>query len=472
MTIHMRGYFKKMKKIGIFFVTLGLLGGCITQPIADQNESVKDLAPEKWTATSDSQKPSDNWLRDFNDPRLIELVREVEENNFGLEAANQRANAAQAASRIARSLKYPTLGANLTSGKQQSRLATFNFQKIETDSHTLTLGSQWELDIWNRLGQGHAAALAQHEATQLDYEALRLSLAGQVAKAWFNTLEAKTQFQLAQDSASSFEANQKTLENRYQKGLVSAFELRLIRAQAASSRAAQEGRRTQLDQAIRQFEVLLGRYPSAQLHTEADLPLLVRNPPAGLPSDLLARRPDIRAEERRLAAIVAGDKATQRNWLPSISITANTGTASNQLSDLLDDNFSIWSIFGELSAPLFQAGKLKAERNQSDALKLAQIAQYKNTVLIAFQEVEIALAAEEALMRYEEEVALAATENQKAEQQSWKLYERGLINITNVLDSQCRAFDSQSQLISIKNQRLQNRINLYLSLGGGFLTSP
>ncbi len=467
----MRDKVSRTKPIGFLFTILGLLAGCVSQPVANQNKSVEDLTPEKWTATSDSQNPSDNWLEDFNDTRLIELVREVEENNFGLEAAKQRAKAAQAASRIVRSLKYPTLGANLNSGKQQSRIATFNFQEIKTESHTLTLGSQWELDLWNRLGQGHAAAVAQYEASLFDYQALRLSLAGQVAKAWFNTLEAKTQFQLAQDTASSFDTNRKTLEKRYQKGLVSGFELRLIRAQAASSRAAQESRRTQLDQAIRQFEVLLGRYPSAQLQANSDLPQLEKETPAGLPSDLLARRPDIMAEERRLAAVVATDKSIQRNWLPSIALTASTGTTSNQLSDLLDTDFDIWSLFGDLSAPLFQAGKLKAERDQSDALKQAQIAQYKNTVLTAFQEVEIALTAEEALKHLEEEITVAATENQKAEKQSWKLYERGLIDITSVLDSQRRAFDAQSQLISTKNQRLQNRINLYLALGGGFLSS-
>jgi NodT family efflux transporter outer membrane factor (OMF) lipoprotein len=458
-----------MKRMGFLFAITGLLSGCVTHPVENQTGSVRDLTPETWTTTSDAQKTSDNWLEDFNDPRLIELVREVEENNFGLEAAKHRAKASEAASRIARSLKYPTLGANLTSGKQQSRIATFNFQKIETQSHTLTLSSQWEIDLWNRLGSSHAAALAQYEASQLDYEALRLSLAGQVAKRWFNILEAKTQFQLAQDTASSFDTNRKTLEKRYQRGLISGFELRLIRAQAASSKAENERRRIQLDQTKRQFEVLLGRYPSAQLQTEGDFPRLEKDAPAGLPSDLLGRRPDIRAEERRLASAVAADKSTQRNWLPRIVLTANGGTASNQLSDLLDSDFSIWSIFGDLSAPLFQAGKLKAERDQSDALIQTLIAQYKNTVLTAFQEVEIALAAEEALKRFEEEVAVAATENQKAEKQSWKLYERGLINITSVLDSQRRAFDSQRQLISIKNLRLQNRINLYLALGGGFL---
>ncbi|MBL4576328.1 MAG: efflux transporter outer membrane subunit [Opitutaceae bacterium] len=467
----MKQTFKRMKQTGVLLTSLSILSGCITHPVENQNEAIKDLIPQTWTTTSETQTTSNHWLEDFNDSTLIELVHEVEENNFGLEAAKQQVKAVEAVSRISRSLRYPTLGVNLSSGKQQSRIPSFNFQKIETESHSLTLSSQWEIDLWNRLGNAHAASLAQYEASLLDYEALRLSLAGQVAKGWFNILEATAQFQLAQDTASSFDANRNTLEKRYQRGLISGFELRLIRAQAASSRAEQERYRIQLDQTKRQFEVLLGRYPSSQLQTEGDFPRLEKNAPVGLPSDLLARRPDIMAEERRLAAVVAQDKSIQRNWLPRIALTANGGTASNQLSDLLDSDFSIWSIFGDLSAPLFQGGRLKAERDQSDALRLAQIAQYKNTVLIAFQEVETTLAAETALKRFEKEITVAAIENNKAEKQSWKLYERGLINITSVLDSQRRAFDTQRQLISIKNLRLQNRINLYLALGGGFLTA-
>ena len=135
---------------------------------------------------------------------------------------------------------------------------------------------------------------------------------------------------------------------------------------------------------------------------------------------------------------------------------------------MLDSDFSVWSIAGDLGANLFAAGRLKSERVQSQAQAESQLAQYRSTVLTAFQEVENALSSEIDLSLLREESAIAADENQKAEDLAWEQYDKGLVDITTLLDAQRRADESASQLISIQNQRLQNRINLHLALGGDF----
>ncbi len=452
-------------------LTLGLVcASCASHNASRQSEtypSDKETLAQWSTPTSDTD-PIENWISIFSDPVLTKLVQEAHENNFGLEASAQRANAAAAVARISGSLRYPSLGINLRSNRQKT-LANFAPPKtIIGETHSLNLSSQWEIDIWQRIGKAHAASIAQSKASQWDYEALKLSLSGQIAKAWFDATEAKIQYELAATSAHSSETNLKTLEKRYKRGLAEAFALRLTRAQAAATQTAALNRRSQMDARIRILETLLGRYPNAALETPATLPELTETPPASIPLHILQRRPDLRAGASRLDAFFLQDKATQRNWLPSISLTGSGGTLSNEFSNLSDSDFNIWSLAGNLAMPLFQAGRLKAERKRSEANYHAQLAQYKNTALQAFREVETALRAEVDLRELEAAAKIAATESAKAEEQSWSLYERGLVTITSALDSERRALEARSQLLSIRNRRLQNRINLHIALGGDF----
>ncbi len=450
-----------------------ILSGCASRPIESQADYASSLTPDSWLSSSSTELVADDWLQEFKEPELGSLINEALVNNFGLESLLNQVDAAEAASRIVASSRFPQFNLGLNSGKQQNRFITLDIpglgsNAVTSESHALSLGTSWEVDIWNRIGRNEAASIAQYEALQKDLEALRLSLAGQVAKAWLNAIEADQQYDLARETAQSFNTRLDSIERRYQRGLTAGFDLRLVRAQTATTRAAIQNRKSQRDASIRLLENLLGRYPSGKLEPQASLPELVESIPPGLPSDLLSRRPDLVSEERRLASALAQKEATQRNWLPRLVLTGSSGTTSNQLSDLLDEDFSVWSIFGDLSTSLFTAGRLKGERDQANANLKAQIAQYQAAVLNAFREVETALSADQDLADLEQEVALAAMENSKAETQAWDQYEKGLIDITSALDTQGRAFDAQSQLLSTRNQRLQNRVDLHLALGGGY----
>ncbi len=445
-----------------------LIAGCATAPVKPQSVSLPGIDEEFELETHSEEEPSSRWAQRFGDETLNDLIAEALEANIGLEAAEANARAVEAAARISGSLRYPGVSLGLNSARQQSRFSFLNFQEIETESHSLTLGSQWEVDLWGRLRKSHASGLANLEAAQADVAALKLSIAGQVAKSWFNVLEADQQWRLGMDSSASLERKLASLERRYERGLVTSLDLRLTRAQAASSRAIAQQRKTILNSSKRALEILLGRYPSASRESEQALPQIDENVPSGLPSSLVARRPDLYAAERRLAASLAQSDAAGRNWLPQLNLTGSTGTTSDQLKDLLDTDFSIWSLAGDIATNLFAAGRLQAERDQAKALAEVQLAQYRSAALGAFQEVENALASESDLAQLTEDTALAAYENQKAEDLAWDQYERGLIDITSLLDAQRRSDESASQLISIQNQRLQNRIDLHLALGGDF----
>lgn len=454
----------------IFAITASALTGLLfascqnTAPPQSPPE-IDDFAPPAWSNASGSRTTA-SWLSSLGATQLEALAQEAEAQNLGLESAYQRSRAADAASRISKSFRLPSFSASLRSSSSQNMASFTPPSSIGSDSHSLGLSARWEIDLWNRLGLEARSAEAQYRASQYDFQAFRLSLSGQVARSWFAAIEASLQRQLAEASAVSFATNLETLEKRYSRGLVDAFDLRLTRAQAAGSRATALSRRSQMDAMLRNLESLLGRYPAAELELANELPALAESPAAGIPSKLLARRPDILAEQNRLLAALSLEKAANRNWLPSLVLTASDGTVSNRFSDLLDQDFNVWSIAGDLSAALFQSGRLKAQRAQLNANQLGQLASYKDTVLNAFREVETALRAEADLRELEEAARLSAEENQSAERQAWQLYERGLVDITAVLDAERRSFNARSQLISIQNQRLQNRINLHIALGG------
>ncbi len=445
-----------------------LFGGCATAPIESQRIDLPGIEEPLALEEIPTLEAPVLWIRQFGDETLNALVAEALVANIGLDVTKANARAAETAARISGSNRFPGLSLGLDSARQQSRFSFLGFQQIEIESHSLTFGSQWEIDLWGRLNKTHASGLAQWEAAEADVEAMKLSLAGQVAHSWFNTLEADLQWRLAQDSARSLEQKLSSLERRYERGLASSLDLRLTRAQSASSRGIVTQRQMALGNAKRGLETVLGRYPSASQNSAQALPVVNAPLPADLSSLLIARRPDLLAAERRLAASLARSESVSRNWLPQIRLTGSLGTTSDEFANLLDSDLSVWSLASGLTAPIFSAGRLKAERQQARALSEVQMAQYRKIALDAFREVENALSAESDLEQLQNQTALAARENGKAEDLAWEQYQRGLIDITSLLDAQRRSDDSASQLISVQNQRLQNRVQLHLALGGDF----
>ncbi|NDV60905.1 efflux transporter outer membrane subunit [Puniceicoccales bacterium CK1056] len=453
------------RKIILIVAVAMLSAGCV-QVTPPGEETLSVTVPQGWGTGSVSGSPADGWIESFGDEGLSAVMAEALSGNLQLQAALSRLEQAEALARIEGADRWPDLSLSGSASRQMSNNLIDPPVRTRSDRFGLDAVVSWELDLWGRVRARALAANADAEAAQADYAALRLSIASRVANAWFATIAARRQEALALETVTSFEANLTTVQERFERGLSPALDLRLTRANVANARATQALQKRLADSSARQLEVLLGRYPSATVSVSDELPVLLEPVPAGLPSELLLRRPDILGSANRLMAADARLKESKRALLPAIRLTGSYGRASNDLDNILKDSFDVWSLLGNITAPLFQGGRLRANVDRSDARLNESVANYRDTVLTAFREVESALAGEAYLQQQLEALQVSVEESTGAQELAEERYERGLVDIITVLESQRRAFNARSAYISLQNELLQNRLALYLALGG------
>lgn len=435
-----------------------------------------DLAtPANWTASTPAGGIADDWWRDLGTTRLDSLITQALAQNYDLKGTATRLAQAQAQAKAAGAPLLPQLSGSGNGSKRKQNFVGFPIPgsagqvlSSTSTSYGVNLNLSWEVDLWGRLRAGTQAAIADAQAAEADWAGARLSLAAQTARAYFAAVEAGRQVELAHATVENYRVSTEQIQRRYRRGLRSSLDLRLGRSSLAAAQATLEQRRQQQDISLRQLELLLGRYPSASIVVGSELPAVNGAVPAGLPADLIARRPDLIAAERRLAAADRRLVRARRALLPSISLTTSTGRSSSALGDLLDGDFSVWNLVGNISQPFLQGGRLRAGVDQAAGAAEGALFGYAQSALRAYGEVETRLSAEGFLADQEQALATAATEATAARVLAEERYARGLSNLITLLESQRRAFDAQSRLLSIKRQRLDARVNLYLALGGGF----
>ena len=439
--------------------------GCHQIPAEMDHPAADVTHPEMWSALGEaSPSGAQAWLTSFTDDRLPALVEQALAANHSYAAATARLAAAAELARIDGATRWPTLDANLNGSRSRGSPGVYG------NNFSASLNIGWEVDYLGKLGDRRLAAEAELGASAADFEATRLSLVANVARAWFELLEAEAQRLLAEQTLNSFESNLRIISDQYEAGLSSALDLRLLRANVASARATLASRQQTRDGAGRLLEVLVGDYPANALTVSSDLPDLTGPPPAGLPSELLFRRPDVIAAEWSLEAAALRASAARKALFPSIRLTSQTGGArgSNALQGLLDGGNTVWTLAGGLTAPLFRGGALRAASAQQKALARAALSNYRQTALTAFQEVESALAAEGFLQEQEAALRLASEESDAAEALAWERYQKGLSDIVTPLEAQRRAVNNRQGVLTARKQRLRNRIALHLALGGAF----
>jgi NodT family efflux transporter outer membrane factor (OMF) lipoprotein len=448
----------------VVLIAAALLSACSHKP---EKEAPLVLAPPAaWhTPKHATTPPSDPWLKDFNDPELEKLVAEALTNNPDLRTASARIGQALAEARLSGATRLPAADVGLLAQRQRTGPTSgYNY----LNNYQLGLNLSWELDLWGRLANQIQAAKARTKASAADYEAARLSLAAQVSKAWFNLKEARAQSDLALKTARAYRKNLQTLKARYESGLGDSLELYQLRTEVANAEASLEARRRASQQAARTLELILGRYPAAELKSNTDLPTLKGSIPAGIPAEILERRPDLQAAKARVKAAEKTVSAKRKAWLPAISLTGSGGTASLQFEDLMDSSFKVGNILGNLTLPIFQGGRIKADVLRAKSLLTQAEATYHNTALRAFLEVENSLSAEGFLKSESQKLKLANRQAQAAEDLAWERYQNGTLDFINVLNTQRAAALARSRFLNIHNQRLQNRIDCLLALGGSF----
>ena len=466
-------------RAGGLIAPLLIAGGCATAPIEDHPALGGDV-PAAWTARDDTGgRPAPAWWADFGDPGLDEVVDAALRQNYDLQAAASRLEQALADSRIAGADLQPQLQVGLNGSQRKQNFIGFPIPGAEDrvlstvfTNYGVSLDLTWEADLWGRLRAGARAALADLQSRAADLRAAQLSLAGQTTKAWFAIAEAGQQLRLAEASVDSFRASAEQVRERFEQGLRPALDVRLALSNLATAEALREQRGQQLDAAVRQLEVLMGLYATGSIAMPADLPPAPAVIPGGLPAELVRRRPDVVSAERRIAAARQRLRVAQRDLYPRISLTASTGTATGELKDLIKRDFGVWTLLGNVIQPLLQGGRLRAAVDRAEARAAEELAVYANTALQAFSEVETALAAEEYLVQRERYLAVSAEESRAAEIIADDRYRSGLDNYITVLESQRLALQAEGDLIAARRQRLENRVDLYLALGGGFDQAP
>jgi NodT family efflux transporter outer membrane factor (OMF) lipoprotein len=448
-------------------------GGCLSSPEA-QTETLEVTVPAQWEAAASGEAfEPQAWVEDFSDPQLEALLEEALAHNFSLMAAAARRDAAVAGTVAARSSLWPTLGleGSYNESSRQVGVDGGTSNDINTTSYGLSGRFAWEIDLWGRLRNGYRADLADAEAAQAEFEATRLSIAANTARAWYTAVEARLLLELAEQTLEAFLENERTVEEGFERGIGGALEVRLVRANVASARSAVEGTQRNLADALRAVELLLGRYPAAEIAVARTWPELTATVPAGLPTDLLLRRPDVVAAERNLAASQQRSYEARKAMLPNLTLSLSGGTSAASLGDITDlDAAQVWSQVWSLSQPLFQGGRLRAEAERNEALERQAVANYTQAVLVAFGEVEDTLDEQASYARDHAMTRLAAEESIEAGNLAWERYEAGLADIITALDADRRSINAQQALIQVTHRRIQSRINLYLALGGGFLS--
>ncbi len=428
------------------------LGACATPTESSPRDAGLEL-PATWSGAPDAPtgEPPDAWWSGFGDARLDALVDEALEHNRDLHAAAARVEAAVARARIAGSDLWPQLALNGSGDRSRSVFVNFPFgttgsgpPDITATTYRASLDLTWELDLWGRIRAGKLAAESDVEATGADLRAARLSIAARTASGWFACVEANEQLELARASAQSFRRTADQVRQRFDAGVRPALDLRLALADADAADALVERRRRERDAALRELQILVGRYPDAALEPGADLPAIDAPVPAGLPSELLERRPDLVAAERRLAAADARVGEARANLYPRLSLTASGGATSADLQDLTDLDFRIWSLGANILAPLFEGGRLRANVDLQDALRKEAIARFAASVLQALREVESALAAGQMLATEVQRRTAQVEQASAARALSEDRYSRGLDDIITLSTAQRRELDART----------------------------
>ncbi|MGE0434423.1 MAG: efflux transporter outer membrane subunit [Planctomycetota bacterium] len=440
--------------------------GCAVPPPMQLPESTVELPPDgfvadraRLTGTVDAE-----WWKGFGDAGLVELVAAVVAHNPSLMEAAERVEAAAMQAKIAGASLYPSASLGVTAGRAKS---VFGATTTEATSLGVSLSVSWEADVWGKVRTAQGAALADWQAAQSDRRAATLSLIAAAAHAWFAAVEARLQRDLAKETVESYRTTVNVTSQRFDQGVRGALDVRTVRAQLAAAEALLAQREAVVERTVRQLEILAGGYPRGEYAVATDLVALPPPVPVGLPSQLLLRRPDLISAERQIAAAGLRVESSRAAMLPSFGLSASAGMAGNHVERLVDPDFFIWNLVGNLLAPLFQGNRLRNTVYLNEARARSAAHAFARVALQAFVEVETALAVESRLADQLAALQVAAEEAEAARRLADDRYAKGLVPLITLLDAQRRELDSRSQLLAVRRARLDTRIDLHLALGGG-----
>ena len=450
------------------------LAGCAVQPPPDAVAVRRDALPETrvpdgWKAAGsaspvDAAAVKDDWLATFDDAQLDALVAEAIRNNTDLRAAAARVERAAAYATASQAALLPAVNLLGTGG-----IKAGGGSDLTSALQGIMLGISWEPDLWGRLRYGRNAADATYASAQADFEFARQSLAAQVARSWFLAIESKLVLDAADAMVAAGESLVSLAQDRERIGNGNAREVAQARAALGSLRDAAAQARLAHQQAQRSLEVLLGRYPGADLEVATALPALPGPVPVGMPLDLLSRRPDLVASQRRVDAAFDRVGEAQASLLPTIRLNASIAALSSDVLQLQQDYSNpSGGAGGTLYAPIYRGGALQAQVAARTAEQKEAVALYGSNVLRALGEVETSLSASAILDLRVAALGQALADQQRALDLEQQAYRVGRTDLRSVELQRQQVETARIACTRAQGEQLSQRVNLHLALGGSF----
>lgn len=452
------------------FAAATLVAGCAVQPAPDgaaiRDDALQGVAMRgEWAGAAVEGDVTGGWLASFADADLDRLVAEALQANPDLRVAGARVGQSQAQLAAAQGLLRPAI-ALFGSGST----------KFGSDLGGLSggiLSVSWELDLWGRLRYARNAAREDYASAQADYAFARQLLAAQVAQTWFTATQVALQRDLARELVVATDKLAELARTRLSVGAGDERDVVLAEANANQFRDAAAQIELAHAKTVRALELLLGRYPAAELQSRSDLPLPPPEVPAGQPLQMLERRPDLVAAERRVAAAFDRVGEAKAARLPTLTLTVSGSYIESNVLELKPD-FETPSAGGgaTLVAPIYTGGQLDAQVELRTAQQREAVAMYAGAALAAIGDVENALNATRTLEQRRALLELATTQNERALELEQVSYNVGRNDLRNVLRQQVVLYGTRTSLLAVRSDQLVQRVNLFLSLGGNFELPP
>lgn len=453
-----------------------LASGCATLVPRDSVTRADAAIPAHWPLpastvaageeASGSALPDIGWHDFFTDPRLRELIGLALESNRDLRVAMLNVERARAQHRIQRADRFPNLGVNA----QMTRVGADN-PLLEQKDFSIGLGvTAFELDLFGRVRNLSQAALQQYLASEESQRSAQLALVAEIAYAWLTLAADREQLRIAQATLGTYEESLELNRARRELGAVSQLVLEQTRTQVASARTEVARLSGQVQRDLNGLNLLAGVTLEPRLLPDGmvDEVTVSGQLPAGLPAEVLLRRPDIIAAEHRLLGADANIGAARAAFFPSIRLTGSIGSASNELSGLFESGTSIWTFMPQINLPIFQGGRLRAALGMAKADRGIALAQYEKAIQSGFREVADALALTETLREQQEASRTLLDAATNAERLAQARYDAGLDSNLLRLDAQRTLYAAQQQVVAVEMAEQANRVTLYKVLGGGW----
>ncbi len=454
--------------------SLGLLGGCMVgpnyvRPPAPTTAAFKEAGDWKPAQPRDEVSRG-KWWEIFGDPRLNALIEQVNVSNENVRVAEARLRQAEAIVEQARAGLWPTLAVSITATRSRApNLAgAVTNTTAPVNVFNLPLTASWAPDLWGSVRRNIESTVANAQASAANVANARLLAQAQLAIDYFQLRVLDTRRQLLETSVAAYQKSLDLTRNRYNAGVAARVEVVQAETQLKSTQAQAIDvgmQRAQFEHAI---AILIGK-PPAELSIQAE-PLAVAIPdiPAGLPSQLLERRPDIAAAERQMAAANAQIGVAEAAYFPSLTLSASTGFRTNSPPDWFTIPSRFWSVGPALAETLFDGGVRRAVSLQAQAAYEANVATYRQTVLTAFQQVEDNLAALRVLEQEARAQADAVMSARLSTELTLNQYKGGTVSYLNVVVAQTAQLSNEGNAVSVLGQRLAAAVALVQALGGGW----